>query len=270
MIPIGDDNRGRRRRPIVVVTVLLINIAVFIYQVSLMLTDRTGAACEIAPAFPDDIGATPLECFVLGYGVVPAELTNLTDLPPLIDLPIWATIFTSMFMHGDILHIASNMLFLWVFGDNIEDVMGHLKFLTFYLLSGVGAVALQVAIGPNSAIPMVGASGAISGILAAYLLTFPGGKVRVLVWFGFFVTVIMLPALIVIGMWILLQFINGFVSLGPETVQTSGVAYFAHIGGFLTGALLVFAFRDERALSRVRRARRSPAAILRGDRDAWP
>jgi membrane associated rhomboid family serine protease len=147
------------------------------------------------------------------------------------------------------------MLYLWIFGDNVEDAMGHLRFLTFYLLTGVGAVGLQVAIDRDALVPMVGASGAIAGVLAAYIALFPHGRVRVLVFLGFFVTVLALPALIVIGFWILLQFFAGFASLGPETRGTGGVAYFAHIGGFLAGLALVFLFRDSRALARVRRSR---------------
>jgi membrane associated rhomboid family serine protease len=238
MIPIGDDNRGKHRPPVVVILLILANIGVFVYQLSLA-----------------GQGGDALERFFLAYGVRPYEISNREDIPPLIDYPIWITIFTSMFMHGGWLHIGGNMLFLWVFGDNIEDAMGHLRFLLFYLLSGIGAVALQVVIAPSSLVPMVGASGAISGVMAAYLVLFPGGRVRVLVFLGIFITVIALPALVVIGFWIVFQFINGYAALGPETQETGGVAYWAHIGGFLTGLLLVFLFRDPRAMQRLRRAR---------------
>ena len=238
MIPIGDDDRGQRRRPVVVITLILINIAVFIYQLSLSAES-----------------SLELERFIFAWGARPFELTNMQDIAPEIGVPIWATVVSSMFMHGGWLHIGGNMLFLWVFGDNIEDAMGHLKFLIFYLLCGIGAVVGQVLIGPDSTVPMVGASGAISGVLAAYLAMFPGGRVRVLVFIVIFVTVLSLPAVIVIGFWIVLQFINGAAQIGPETAQTDGVAYFAHIGGFVTGLVLVFLFRDQRALARVRRAR---------------
>jgi membrane associated rhomboid family serine protease len=154
------------------------------------------------------------------------------------------------------LHLGGNMLFLWVFGDNVEDAMGHVRFLIFYLLTGIGAVALQVAVAPDSTVPTVGASRAISGVMAAYLVLFPGARVRVLVFLGIFITVIALPALVVIGFWIILQFIAGYAALGPETTQTGGVAYWAHIGGFLAGILLVFIFRDPRAMQRLRRAQR--------------
>jgi membrane associated rhomboid family serine protease len=235
MIPIGDDNRGKRRPPFVVVTLVLVNVAVFIYQ--LTLSDGE------------------LERFIYSWGARPFELSHMQDVRPLIELPIWVTVFSSMFMHGGWLHIGGNMLYLWVFGDNVEDAMGHARFLLFYLLCGIGATAGQVLIDTNSLVPMVGASGAISGVMAAYLVLFPGGRVRTLVFIGIFVTVLMLPSIIVIGFWILLQFMIGFASLGPETQQTDGVAYFAHIGGFVTGFALVFLFRDRRALARVRRAR---------------
>ena len=257
MIPIGDDNRGKHRPPIVVTVLILINVAVFIYQLTLDSTGAAGPACEVMVSADGQVAAgTELECFVYRYGVRAFELTHMEDIAPTIGITIFATIFTSMFMHGGWLHIGGNMLYLWIFGDNVEDAMGHLRFLLFYLLTGVGAVGLQVAVDRNALVPMVGASGAIAGVLAGYIVLFPQGRVRVLVFLGFFVTVIVLPALIVIGFWILLQFFSGFASLGPETrTEGGGVAYFAHIGGFLVGLVLVFLFRDPRALARVRRSR---------------
>ncbi len=256
MIPIGDDNRGRHRPPIVVIILILINVAVFVYQLTLDNTGAAGPACNVMVAEGRTEPAAELECFVYRYGVRAYELTHFEDIAPTIGFTIFATIFTSMFMHGGWLHIGGNMLFLWIFGDNVEDGMGHLRFLIFYLVTGVGAVALQVFVDRNAFVPMVGASGAIAGVLAAYIALFPGGRVRVLVFLGFFVTILSLPALVVIGFWIVLQFMSGFAALGPETQQTGGgVAYFAHIGGFLAGLALVFLFRDSRALARVRRAR---------------
>jgi membrane associated rhomboid family serine protease len=239
VIPIGDDNRGRRSRPVVVIALILMNLAVFLYELSLQ-----------------GQGGDALTRFIYAYGAVPLELRHLQDLPPDIPYPVWVTAFTSMFLHGSWIHIGGNMLFLWIFGDNVEDVMGHVKFLIFYLLCGLGAVALQVGVDVSSVQPMIGASGAISGVLAAYLLLFPGGRVRVLVFLGFFVTILALPALIVIGFWIVLQFISGIGTLGPDTATTDGVAYFAHIGGFIVGLLTVFMFSNERARSRVRAMRR--------------
>jgi membrane associated rhomboid family serine protease len=239
VIPIGDEIRGKIRPQIVVGLLLLANIGVFIYQLSL--------AAE---------GGDALERFFVSWGVIPQEIRAMQDIYSGIDLPIWVTVFSSMFMHGGWLHLGGNMLFLWVFGDNVEDAMGHVRFLIFYLLTGIGAVALQVAVAPDSTVPMVGASGAISGVMAAYLVLFPGARVRVLVFLGIFITVIALPALVVIGFWIILQFIAGYAALGPETTQIGGVAYWAHIGGFLAGILLVFIFRDPRAMQRLRRAQR--------------
>ncbi|MEI2617895.1 MAG: rhomboid family intramembrane serine protease [Thermomicrobiales bacterium] len=237
MIPIGDDNRARRRSPVVVIALILLNAAVFIYELSLQRQ-----------------GSDVLGHFIYSWGAVPIELLHLRDYPPTIPLPIWVTGLTSMFIHGGWLHLLGNMLFLWVFGDNVEDNMGHARFAVFYLLSGIGAVALQMLIDPSSAQPMIGASGAISGVLAAYLVLFPRGRIRVLIWLGFFVTIISLPALIVIGFWIALQFISGLASVGPDTTQTGGIAYFAHIGGFLTGLVAVFFFRRQprRRLARSR------------------
>ncbi|MBA2452984.1 MAG: rhomboid family intramembrane serine protease [Chloroflexia bacterium] len=182
--------------------------------------------------------------FVFSYAAVPFQLTEYTDVPPTIDYPIWVTAFTSMFMHGGLLHIASNMLYLWVFGDNIEDAMGPGRFLLFYLLCGLGALAAQIAIDPGSQTPIVGASGAIAGILGAYLMLFPRGRVKVVTFIVIIPFFLRLPALIVIGFWIVIQFVSGWASIGPGVEEaTGGVAYFAHIGGFLTGIILVWFFR---------------------------
>jgi membrane associated rhomboid family serine protease len=238
VIPIGDENRGRRRTPWVTRALILANIAVWVYEV--ILNGRGG----------DQLGR-----FIYAWGVTPFEIWNRQDIDPQIAYPVFVTIFTSMFIHGGWLHIIGNMLFLWVFGDNIEDVMGRARFLLFYLLCGIGAAALQIVLATDSQTPMVGASGAISGVMAAYLALFPKGRVRVLIFLGIFVTVVALPAIIVIGFWIVLQFINGYASVGPDTAQTDGVAYFAHIGGFIAGLLLVFLFRDRREHQRIQRAR---------------
>ncbi|MCO5177697.1 MAG: rhomboid family intramembrane serine protease [Thermomicrobiales bacterium] len=229
MIPIGDDNRARRRTPVVVYAIIVLNVVVFLYELSLQAQ-----------------GGDSLGRFIYSWGAIPLELAHMEDFPPSISLPIWATGFSSMFIHGGWLHIIGNMLFLWVFGDNVEDALGHARFIIFYLICGIGAVALQVLVDTSSTQPMVGASGAISGVLAAYLVLFPHGRVRVLIWLGIFVTVISLPALIVIGFWIVLQFISGFASVGPDTAQAGGVAYFAHIGGFITGLVAIWLFRNHR------------------------
>ncbi|MDQ3043785.1 MAG: rhomboid family intramembrane serine protease [Chloroflexota bacterium] len=239
MIPISDDNRGRRLTPYVSYTIIAINILVFLYQITL----------------PDTPADPALTEFIFRWGGIPAEISGGNDLQ---------TLISSQFLHGGWLHIGGNMLYLWVFGDNVEDVMGHLKFLVFYLLTGIAAGLAQVLIDPNSAIPIVGASGAISGLLGAYILLFPHGKIRSLVFIGLFFTSFMIPAWIQIGLWILLQFVNGFFSLGVATEETSGgVAYFAHIGGFIAGMALVWVFLNREALDRQRAAREGTRAFQR-------
>jgi membrane associated rhomboid family serine protease len=214
MFPIGDENRGIRSRPYVTYGILALNIVVFLYQLTLTQPD--------------------LERFFTDWGAVPAEISHGDNL---------ITLITSMFMHGGWLHIAGNMLFLWVFGDNVEDTMGHVKYLFFYVICGLAAGGLQVMVSPDSRSPLIGASGAISGVLAAYLVLFPRGKIRTILLLGIPIMVLV-PAWGMIGYWIVIQFINGILSLGVQTRDTSGVAYFAHIGGFIAGAALVFLFRD--------------------------
>ena len=214
MFPIGDENRGIRSRPYVNYAIIAINIVVFLYQLTLTQPD--------------------LERFIRDWGAVPAKISHGNNL---------VTLITSMFMHGGWLHIGGNMLFLWVFGDNIEDTMGHVKYLIFYLICGLAAGGLQIAINPDSVSPLIGASGAISGVLAAYLVLFPHGKIRTILMLGIPIMVLV-PAWGMIGYWIAIQSINGILSLGVQTKDTSGVAYFAHIGGFAGGAALVLLFRD--------------------------
>ncbi|CAA9557248.1 MAG: Rhomboid family protein [uncultured Thermomicrobiales bacterium] len=223
MIPIGDYAGQRRSFPFVTYALIAINVLVFLYQVSL----------------PE----AQLVRFFSQWGLVPREITQGVDAPPTIELPIYATFLSSIFMHGGWLHLGGNMLFLWVFGDNVEDAFGHLKYLLFYLLCGVGASLAQIAINTGSTIPNVGASGAIAGVMGAYLVMFPGATVRTLVTIVFFITVTYLPAVLVIGLWFVLQLISGIGSLGVRTQQTGGVAFWAHIGGLVVGAVLAFFFR---------------------------
>jgi len=230
--PIGDDNTQRRTIPFVTYTLIAINVAVYLYQI----------------ANPE---------FTLGYSVVPAEITQGRDIVGQVQRglrlapspsPIYLTMLSSMFMHGGLLHIGGNMLYLWIFGDNVEDRMGHLKYLIFYLLCGFLASATHIFFGPNSVIPSLGASGAIAGVLGAYLILFPRQGVRV-----FQIGVILeVPALIVIGLWGLIQFWNGFGSL-RRPGEGGGVAFMAHVGGFVAGILLVFLFRNPPEPRRVRR-----------------
>ena len=221
MIPLRDDN-PTTLTPIVTVLFIVLNGLVFLYQLSL------GSAEER---------------FILSYAAVPAELfrAGVTVGDPRV--PAGMTVFTSMFLHGGVLHLAGNMLYLWIFGNNIEDAMGHARFVLFYLLCGVVAVFAHAVTAPNSTVPMVGASGAISGVLGAYLLLFPTARVLVLIPLGFVTRLVHVPALIVLGFWIVVQFLNGFFSLdGPG----GGVAWFAHIGGFLAGLVLIKVFQRRR------------------------
>ncbi|MDX1711443.1 MAG: rhomboid family intramembrane serine protease [Rhodovibrionaceae bacterium] len=226
MIPIKDDN-PTRITPYVTWTLLAINIGVFALQFSVQSSGGPQAAQEM----------------IYSFGLVPAVLIGERQLPPEIAvLPAEATIFTSMFMHGGLLHLGGNMLYLWIFGNNIEDSMGHGRFIVFYLLCGIAAAFAQVAVNPGSTVPMVGASGAISGVLGAYLLLFPRAHVLVLLPIFVFIQILRLPALIVLGLWFVFQLLSG-VSAGAGT--GGGVAFWAHIGGFVAGMALIFLFRKD-------------------------
>ncbi len=217
MIPIKDDN-PTRRLPVVTVTLILANVAVFLYEISL--------------------SSTEFSRFITQWSVVPARFVANPLSPREL-----ATIFTSMFMHAGWLHIGGNMLYLWIFGNNVEDRLGRLGFLGFYLLSGVVATVAQIAAGGAIDIPSLGASGAIAGVLAAYAVLFPGAAVLTLIPIFFFVEVARIPAAFVIGFWFLLQLGNGVASLAPGIAQTGGVAWFAHLGGFATGLVIALALK---------------------------
>jgi membrane associated rhomboid family serine protease len=180
------------------------------------------------------------EAFVLGLALVPFDLTNRSLLNPEILVHTALTLLTCMFVHGGLLHLGGNMLYLWVFGSNIEDVMGHGRFLMFYVLCGLAGSCAQVVAAPGSQVPLVGASGAIAGVLGAYLVTFPTARVLTLFVLVVFVRVVPVPALIILGLWLLIQLLNAG-QLGP-----GGVAWFAHLGGFAAGLLLVAGFRRRR------------------------
>ncbi len=177
--------------------------------------------------------------FTLQWGLVPADLLGGLPRVPHPVPPSW-TILTSMFLHGGLFHILGNMWYLWLFGDNVEDAMGRARFVVFYFLSGVGAAAAQVLMDPGSRVPMVGASGAISGVLGGYLLLYPHARILTLIPLGFFTQIVEIPAVIVLGFWIVVQVLNGFLTL---SLHTGGVAWFAHIGGFVAGMALVHIFR---------------------------
>ncbi len=221
MIPLHDDN-PTKITPLITVSVIVVCVLVFLWQLSLGENSQAG---------------------VVAFGLIPAVLFNYTQLPPGLDIiPAWTTVFSSMFLHGGWMHLIGNMLYLWIFGNNIEDAMGHKRFILFYLLCGVGAALAQALPNPESVIPMIGASGAISGILGAYLLLFPHAKVLVLVPLGFYITTVRLSAAMVLVFWFVLQMINSLLSAG----QQGGVAWGAHIGGFVAGMLLIPFFKDRR------------------------
>ncbi len=207
MFPIGDDNSTHRTVPLVTYVLIVLNVLFFFVELS---------------------GG---EAFIMQWAFVPSRfLAN-----PMGD---FLTLFTSMFMHAGWVHLGGNMLYLWIFGDNVEDRFGHMKFTIFYLLCGLAATFAQLAFSMGSDVPNLGASGAIAGVLGAYILMFPQQQVKVLV--GRVVTPV--SALIVIGLWFVLQFFSGFASIA-NTADTGGVAYMAHVGGFVAGFVLAFLFR---------------------------
>jgi membrane associated rhomboid family serine protease len=215
MIPV-QDSPGQERRHLPLVTLLLIavNVVVFVYELTL------GSA---------------LPGFVQAYGLVPLEITTGRPLTAAAPSFVYLTLITSMFIHAGFLHIGGNMLFLWIFGDNVEDSLGHFLYLGFYFLCGIVAGLAQVAVSPLSTVPAIGASGAIAGVLAGYLLLFPHAVVRALLLIGPFVTFSRLSALLMIGVWILFQVASGVVDLAGNGGTGAGVAFWAHIGGFAMG-----------------------------------
>jgi len=224
MIPL-KDNIPSSRTPLITIGLIIINVLVYLNQ----LTLPPRAAVR----------------FVYLYGLIPVEIAGgelLVQHP----VPLYGTILTSMFVHGGLLHLVGNMLYLWIFGDNVEDRLGRFRFLLFYLLSGVGAAATQILSDPRSQIPMIGASGAISGVLGAYLLLYPHARVVTLVFFGWFIRLIEIRAVFVLGFWILVQLASGLLTWGA---QVGGVAWFAHVGGFVAGLVMVIPLRRREAQS---------------------
>jgi membrane associated rhomboid family serine protease len=223
MIPVRDDpGEPRRSFPWVMLTILLVNVLAFVFELGV---GSSGA----------------LDNLFMAAGVVPVEFTRgvLVGPPPPLGMP-WTTLFTSMFLHGGFLHIASNMLYLFIFGDNVEDRLGHFRFFVFYFLCGLAAGITHIVVNSSSALPSIGASGAIAGVLAAYLRLFPHAQVRTLIFIGPIVLVPRIAAAFLILFWFGIQFFNGITSLGATTDQTtSGVAVWAHIGGFIAGLILV-------------------------------
>jgi membrane associated rhomboid family serine protease len=231
--PISDDDKDVSTIAYVTYVLMAANILMFIYQTS----------------NPD---------FTYGWSVIPREITSGEDLvlPQPIEVPgqgiveipqapgppiIWLTLLTSMFMHGGVGHIAGNMLYLWIFGNNVEHRFGHVLFLAFYLLSGVVGSVAQIAVDPQGVLPNLGASGAIAGVMGAYLVLFPYNKVNAV----FFVTVVSVPAIFVLGMWGAMQLVSGFGSIASTSQSTGGVAYMAHVGGFVSGLVVAVLLRGK-------------------------
>jgi len=203
--------------------------------------------------FVNSQGAAQLNNFLLDYSLVPCEYTAHCAVYPGTPIPFWLTLFTSMFLHGGWAHILGNMLFLWVFGSHIERSMGHLRYLAFYLACGMGASALEIATASTSNVPGLGASGAISGVLAAYLLLYPTSTVSTLLPISYLVIPIRLPAWVMIAGWFVLQLAYGIASLSPTAgADLGGVAYWAHVGGFVTGATLIWVFQRPSYVSQIR------------------
>ena len=240
MIPLKGDVPSRSV-PVVTLALIGLNVLAFLYQVSLGI-DTRGPGAGAAEAFVLEFGVVPCRL----TGSCPAALLRLVD-----DFPHpWVTVVTSMFLHGGLFHIGGNMLFLWIFGNNVEDTLGHGRFLFFYIASGAAAAAGQTLMSPTSPVPMIGASGAVSGVLGAYLLLFPYATVLTLVMVGFFVRFLRVPALVFLGLWIVVQLLNGYFTFSAHSagrLEIGGVAWFAHIGGFLAGMLLLFPLRSRRS-----------------------
>jgi membrane associated rhomboid family serine protease len=219
MIPIKSEV-PIRTFPITTLALITLNAALFVR--ALLLPEEAG------------------EAFILNLALIPHELTHIAPFELNLILYNTATLLTSMFIHAGFLHLGGNMLYLWIFGGCIEDVLGHGRFLFFYLLCGIGGAAAQIAVDPASEVPVVGASGAIAGVLAAYMVMFPTARVLTLVFLLFFVRMVPIPALIVVGIWLLIQLINA------GQIVPGGVAWFAHLGGFVAGLILIVPFRRRR------------------------
>lgn len=235
MFPIGDEN-DHTGVAFVTIGLIVANVLAFLNEINR----------------PEEA----VQAFIFAWGVVPREFSVGTDLPPLIPFPYWSTLVTSMFLHGGWGHLGGNMLFLWIFGDNIEHRLGHLRFVVFYLLCGFAASLAHILFNSGSNIPAVGASGAISGVLGGYLLMFPRNRVYVMTWGG----VMAVPAILMLGLWIVMQLISGVGSIGVTARNAGGgVAYMAHIGGFAAGLILAPLF-----------ARGRPTAMTRSRQyDRW-
>jgi membrane associated rhomboid family serine protease len=236
VIPLRDRN-PTRGTPVVTLGLIVACFAIFALELSITATG----------------GDAALETFFGQWGAVPADVTAALGSGQYLGQATLG-VFTSMFLHGSWLHVIGNMLFLWIFGNNVEDRLGSVRFALFYLVGGIAAALTQVAIDPQSTVPLVGASGAIAAALGAYIVLFPGARILSIVFLGFFYQLLEVPAIVVLGYWFVLQLISGFGALGAETAQ-GGVAFFAHIGGFALGVVVGLLVR----VARTGTARRGPA-----------
>ena len=238
MFPLKDEN-PHFLTPYVTYVLIALNVAAWVLVQGLGSEPRLGASVCTLGLVPGELlqTLTPGTRFQIG----PASWCVLTDTPN------WLTPLSHMFLHGGWLHVIGNLWFLWIFGNNVEDSMGHLRFAVFYVLCGLAAAAAQILSDPDSGIPMVGASGAIGGVMGAYVLLYPKVRVTMLVFLGFFITTFSIPAVWMLGYWFVAQLIGGVGSIGA---QGGGVAFWAHIGGFLAGAILVLFFRDPELVAR--------------------
>ena len=219
MIPLRDKN-PTKITPYFTIELILINIGIFVYQLSLGEAGRD---------------------LVVEFGAIPWELTHFSNHSQSASFPPTLSVLSSMFLHGGVMHLGGNMLYLWIFGNNIEDAMGHLRFIVFYLVCGIIAALGHALSSPNSLIPMIGASGAISGVLGAYLILYPKARVTTLIILGWFIRLAEIPAIVLLGFWFLLQLFNSMVT----SSEGGGVAWYAHIGGFIAGMMLIGVFRQK-------------------------
>jgi membrane associated rhomboid family serine protease len=237
LIPLKDDI-PTRRFPVLTVLIIVACVAVYFgFEQGGLTLGSTGDERVV------EYGAVPYE---ISHPGEQCELTqpNRCGDSTESQAPTWLTLFTSMFMHGGLLHLGGNMLFLWIFGNNVEDSMGRPRFVAFYLLGGLAALGAQTAIDPSSTAPTVGASGAIAAVLGGYALLYPKARVITLIFIIIFFTIVELPALIVLGLWFVIQVLYGAAELGQPLGGSGGVAYFAHIGGFVFGLALIKLFAD--------------------------
>jgi membrane associated rhomboid family serine protease len=233
MIPLRDRNPSGTF-PFVTIMLIVINALVFFYQLSL---------------------GDKLNTFLMHYALVPAKLFYYGEVPALSVGPVLLPFVTSMFFHGGWLHIVGNMWFLWIFGDNVEDRLGHARYLVFYLLCGIGAAVIHVLFNVRSTVPTVGASGAIAGVLGAYLISFPHARVLTAIPIFFFIQLVEIPAIFFLVFWFILQFFSGTLSLAATSqAESGGIAWWAHIGGFICGIVLITMFSRRRGFRN--RARR--------------